>query len=287
MRSAGLSWIIGFGICSVASVHAHAQPLIPRIQSIESAVTNADLVFVATLSDFSPAEGHDGDLYRVNINIEETLKQELFNDEPYRKLGLGLPGKATVLGHWKKRSSRLLIAYDGLAPQQSTVIELVPGKTEAMSADLKLVRDPEAVIRLARKAVTRLPANIKRVHTFALQVPCEVIAGTGWESYCRTGGFLLLTVPVDQELEKRARDYVRSENAHRRTEGARALAYFKSDDNLAIVRPLLTDRGVTYEQPALRGEAGERIYGVRYAAYQTMKAWRIEVEQPVYREPVP
>lgn len=287
MRSAGWNGIIGFGICFIASVHAHAQPLIPRVQSIESAVANADLVFVATLDDVRPAEGRDGGLYRVTIHIKETLKQELFADEPYRKLGLDLPGRASVLADWKKRSSRLLIAYDGLAPQQTTVIELVPDKTEAMSADLKLVRDPDAVVRLARKAVNRLGANIKRVHTFALQVPCDVIAGTSWENYCRTGGFLLLTVPVDQELEKRARDYVRSENAHRRTEGAHALAYFKSDENLALVRPLLADRGVTYEQPAFRGKAGERVYGVRYAAYQTLKAWGIAVERPVYREPVP
>lgn len=287
MRSAGLNWIIGFGISFIASAHAHAQPLIPRTQSIESAVANADLVFVATLADFSPAEDRDGGLYKVTINIEDTLKQELFRDEPYRKLGLDLPGKASVLADWKKRSSRLLLAYDRLAPQQTTVIELLPDKTEAMSADLKLVRDPDAVIRLARNAVNRLATNIKRVHTFELQVPCEVIAGTSWEKYCRTGGFLLLTVPVDQELEKRAKDYVRSENAHRRTEGAHALAYFKSDENLAFVRPLLVDRGVTYEQPAFRGEAGERVYGVRYAAYQTLKAWGIEVERPVYRESVP
>ena len=75
--------------------------------------------------------------------------------------------------------------------------------------------------------------------------------------------------------------------SHRRAEGAKALAYFKSDENIALVRPLLNDPGVTYLQPAGEGKAGERLFGVRHSAYETLKAWGIDEKQRVFREVVP
>jgi hypothetical protein len=283
MRAVGLTWIIGFSLSLIASIQAHAQPLVPRTESIESTVANSDLVFIATVVNFRRAEqDNDRDAHVVTIAIEEAVKQELFRDEPYRGLSLQITRPASVLAGWKERSSRLLIAHNDYAPKQPTVIELVPDKLEVMTADVRLIRDPDALIRLARTAVSRLPANIKRVHTFELQVPREVVAGTRWEKYYNTGGHLILSVPVDQHLEKRAQAYVRSKSPHRREEGAHALAYFKSDENLALVKPLLNDQEITYDGD----KGGERIYGARYSAYRTLKAWGIDVEQPVFREPV-
>jgi hypothetical protein len=287
MRAVGLTWIIVFGVSLIASIQAQAQPLIPVTESIESTVANSDYVFIATVVKFRRMESDkDQEAHEVTIAIEEAVKHELFRDEPYRGLSLQITRPASVLAGWKEHSSRLLVACKEFAPEQTTAIELLPDKLEVMSADVKLIRDPEAVIRLARTAVRRLPANIKRVHTFELQVSREVVAETSWEHYYDTGGHLLLSVPVDPHLEKRAQDYVRSKSPHRRDEGARALAYFKSDENLGLVKPLLNDQGITYSQPADGDKAGERIYGARYSAYQTLKSWEIDVEQPVFREAV-
>jgi len=283
VRAIRLTWIIGFSVSLIVSIQAHAQPLVPRTESIETTVANSDHVFIATVVKFRRAEqDNDQDVHEVTIAIEEAVKQELFRDEPYRGLSLRITRPASVLADWKERSSRLLVACNHYAPKQTTVIELAPDKLEVMTADVKLIRDPEAVTRLARTAVSRLPANIERVHTFELQVPREVVAGTRWEKYYDTGGHLTLSVPVDQHLEKRAQDYVRSKSPGRREEGARALAYFKSDENLTLVKPLLNDQGITYDGD----KDGERIYGARYSAYRTLKAWGIDVAQPVYREPV-
>lgn len=284
MRAVGLRWITGFSV-SIASIQAHAQPLVPKTESIESTVVNSDHVYIATVVQFRRAEqDNDRDTHDVTVAIEEAVKLELFRNEPNRSLSLQITRPASVIAGWKERSTRLLIAYNEYAPKQPTVIELVPDKLEVMTADVKLIRDPDAVIRLARTAVSRLPANIKRVHTFELQVPREVVAGTRWEKYYNTGGHLRLSVPVDQHLEKRAQDYVRSKCPDRRQEGARALAYFKSDKNLALVQPLLNDQGITYSQPADGDNAGERIYGARYSAYQTLKSWGVAVKEPVFRE---
>jgi hypothetical protein len=289
MRCNAWAWIISFGVSSIASVPALAQPLSAKTQSIESIVANADLVFIGKLFDFRRAEeSHDRDEHEITIAIEETVKQKPypFQHEVHPKFRCRIVRPASVLANWKKHSSRVLVALDSDVPQNSSVIELTPDKLEVMSADVRLIRDPEAVIELARKAVHRLPANIKRVYTFELQVPREVVAGTSWETAYQTSGHLRLSVPVDQYLEKRAQESVRSKDPERRSEGVAALAYFKSDENLALVRPLLNDADVTYFGLGKDGKPVERVYGVRHAAYQTLKTWGIDVKEPVIREAV-
>lgn len=286
MRDTGLNLVIACGVC-FAATRAEAQPLFARAESVECTVVNSDLVFVARLVDFRPvAPGSGRDGCEVTIDIEETLKQEPAQDEPYRKLGLFLARPAAVLLDWRERSSRLLIAYDEDAPERTASIELAADRLEVMTADLTLLRDPDAVVRAARAAVTRLPSNVKRVHTFERHVPRDIVAGTRWEPYYRTGGHLRLAVPADHHLETRARADLRSDIAGRRAEGVRALVYFRTEENIALVRPLLNDPAVTYFQAPFEGTPGERIYGVRLSAYETLKAWRVEVPPPVTREAV-
>ena len=257
-------------------------------ESIESTVANADLVFIAILVKFGDgkrAEGREG--HEATIDIEDTLKQEVFTIEPYRRLQVYIPRPASVLADWKKRSCRLLVAYNEYSPRETTVIELVPDRLEVLTADFKLLRDPDAVIKSARETARRLPTAVKRIHTFGLKVPREAIPGTEWEKYYATGGHLVLNVPVDQRLEKRAHDYIRSEDYQKREEGARALRHFKSDDNIARVTRLLNDPGWAYLRHAQENNGVEvRIYGVRLEAYQTLTAWGIDVGKPLTREEV-
>ena len=132
-----------------------------------------------------------------------------------------------------------------------------------------------------------MPAAVRRIHTFGLEVPREAVAGTKREEYYKTGGYLSLSVPVDERLEKRARDYCRSESYRRREEGVRALRYFKSDENIARVKRLLNDPGWAYLYHAQENKGIEvRIYGVRQEAYRTLRVWGIDVEMPVIREEV-
>lgn len=271
---------------SVVSVQAHAQPQFPQTSSIESTVINADLVFIAKLVDFRDADkGEDGKLHEATIVVEETLKKEAFTYEPYRRLAIRIARPASVLADWKKRSCRLLVVYGQHAPAAG-VMELSWDKLQVMTADMTLLRDPKAVILAARKALRRVPAGVKRLHTFQLQVPRKVIAGTEWERYYKSGGCLLLSVPVDRQLEKRAHEYLRSQSGQKRGEGARALLYFKSDRNIELVKPLLDDTEVTYRQPAYEGNPEERVYGVRFEAYRTLRSWGVDVKKPVIRETI-
>lgn len=272
--------LIVFIVCLVASIPAHAQPLFPHAQSIETMVANADLVFIAKLVKFGDAERADGrEVHQATIAIEETLKKDLFTIEPYKLLSIYVPAPAADLADWMKRSCQLLVVLDSNTPKGSTVIELVEGKVAVWKADMTLLRKPDAVIRAARESARSMPTSVKRIHTFGLKVPRELCTGTQWEKYYHTGGHLVLSVPVDRHLEKRALDYLRSENYLKRAEGARALRYFKSDENIARVKKLLDDPG------HYKG-VEEVIYVVRHEAYGTLQAWEIDVRKPVLREGV-
>src|SRR5262245_52465712 len=209
MRTARSKSLIVVGVCLVASVPAHAQPLIPRTQSIESTVANADLVFIATLVKFGEGKRAEGrEVFKATIAIEETLKKDLFTIEPYKLLSIYVPGPASVLADWTKRSCRLLVALDSDAPNAAQVTELTEGKAEVWKSDMTLLRKPDAVIQAVREAARRMPTGVKRIHTFGLKVPRELCAGTQWEQYYHTSGHLVLSVPVDRQLEKRAQDYL-------------------------------------------------------------------------------
>ncbi len=270
MRANWLKSLLFFSVVLIASVQARAQPLSPHTESIESTVANADLVFVGKIVKFDPADQEaEAKVYGVTVAFEETLKKKLFRDEPYRVLQIRLPHRPSVITDWKERACRLLVAHNSDAPEATRVIELTHDPLEVMTADMKLLRDPDAVIQAAREAVGQTPAAVKRIHTFGLAVPRKVIVGTTWEKYYHTSGHLFLSVPVDKQLEKRALRYIRSKNTARRWEGLRALRYFKSDKNIARIKALLDDA----KSSGVGLDVGNE-------AEQTLKSWGVEVEKP-------
>ena len=179
------------------------------------------------------------------------------------------------------------MATNEYAPSATTVIELAPDGLEVLTADFTLLRDPEAVVQAARDTVRRMPSNVKRIHTFGMEVPREAVAGSKWNKYYETGGYLVLSVPVDERLEKRARAAIRSGSFRKRAEAARILRYFRSDENLERLRTLLDDPGWDYVRHAEENQGIEvRIYGVRQEAYRTLESWGVDVEKPKFREEV-
>lgn len=265
---------------------AQAQPRGASAESIECRIANADHVFVAKLVDFGFEQNTD-DLrfYDGTMEIEETLKEGIFHDEPDRQVRVRLPHYSrTILTHWQDQSIRLLVTVDEDDLYATRVIALTDEPLEVLTADFKVLRDPEAVIRIAKETVRRLPAPIRRIHTFRVSVPHEVVIGTKWESSDST---LELSVPVDERLEKWAQDGILSANYSTRAESARALWYFKSDENVARVKTLLNDPGFGHYMVASQNNGVDvRHYVVREAAFGTLKSWGVNVEKPVIREEV-
>ena len=282
MRAPRLIVIIGLLFASTQT--ARSQPLIAHTASIECTVVNADLVFIAKVIKVGDAKRIEGrKVFPTTIEIEETLKQDAFTNEPYRRLQIDMPRSLPVLADWKDDSARLLVAYDEYAPHATTVIELAPGQLEIMRSDFSLLRDPDAVIRAAMDALGRMPGGTKRVHTFGRYVPRKFFTGTQWDEFHG----LILNVPVDSRLEKQAIESLRSESYRERDEAVRAIRYFRSDENVARVRGLLDDPGWAYLYHAQENDGIEvRLYGVRQEAYRTLKHWGVTVNQPQIREEV-
>ena len=274
-----IAWVV-----FAAAQQAVAQPLVGGTQSIESTVANADFVFVARITKIADAKRTDkGELHQVTITVDQTLKQEVLTDEPYQEMQICLPHSATLLEGWKEHSSCLLVALDEHIPWMTRVIDLAPGKVEVFKADFTLLRDPQAVIRSANETLKKMPAGVKRVHTFGRLVPHELVAETKWAGY----NSLLLYVPVDGQLEKRAIELIRSDSLLDRDEGVRALRHFRSDENVERVKKLLKDPGWSYLRHPINNNGVEvRLYTVRKSAYQILKMWDVEVDKPRFQEEV-
>ena len=97
----------------------------------------------------------------------------------------------------------------------------------------------------------------------------------------------MLKVPVDERLEARGHEFIKSDQYMRWGEGARALRYFKSDENIARLKGLLDDPGWSYlHHPDQNDGLEVRLYGVRDDAFQTLKSWEVDVPKPVIREEI-
>ncbi len=281
MRTSAWTSLVALGVSLVLSVRADAQPLFSHAESIEWTVANADRVVVGKIVGFGGGEGADeGEGIEATLAVEETLK-----GEHRQRLRVWLSRPASVLEGWKDRSRRLLVAVVGEEDSSAaTVIELADEGLEVLTADFTLLRDPDEVIRVAKETVRRMP-GVRRILGFALMVPNEAVAGTQWAEYYGTGGYLLLSVPVDRRLETRALEFLRSDSTFRREEGARALRYFRSAENIERVRALLDDPAWAYLDRAEENQGREvRIYVVRREAYRTLRYWGVDAEKPRIRE---
>jgi hypothetical protein len=279
MRLSWLKSLVAVGVSVFVPVQALAQPLFTGTESIECTVANSEIVVVGNLVEFAGQEQADERGGRVaTIAVEETLKGEHRD-----RLRVRLLRPASVLAQWKDPSGRLLLAARGDPPAETGVIDLADKELQVLTADFTTLRKPEEVLRVAKETVRRMP-GVTRIETFRLVAPGEAVAGTRWEKYYRTGGYVTVTVPVDERLEKRAHEYVRSPIYGQREEAARALRYFKSDENVARLKTLLNDPGWDLRRAEDNKGVEVRIYGIREKAYETLKYWGVSAQKPTTRE---
>ena len=177
--------------------------------------------------------------------------------------------------------------------------------------DLRVLDDPTAILKAVRAAATEVGAS-KGVREHVVSVARGLIHLTG-----RSGDVNRVVVPVDHRLEKAAREWIQSpdevlkqlvalrpkteddlrfseaemkyEEHHLRWEGVKALRYFKSDENAAILKSLLNDPAFWHEpiEQDKDSSAEDRVYFVRQEAYETLQKWGIRVHKPVIRERLP
>jgi hypothetical protein len=174
--------------------------------------------------------------------------------------------------------------------------------------DLKVIGEPEALLTATRAAALEGRGR-EKAEMHRLDVPHVVMSKTG-----QVGDANALFLPVDQHLEDLARRIIRSpgdyitpadfrpaiDDASRknnanwlrisrdllRAEAVKALRHFKSDENIALLKPLLNDPA-TLKGTQFDGEKQIKLgreYYIRKAAYETLRDWGVPVAEPVLRE---
>jgi hypothetical protein len=190
-----------------------------------------------------------------------------------------------------------------------------PWTLPVFSLDLKLLSEPEEILRAARASAAEWRGR-GRAKVHPIDLSRVVMEKSG-----RSGDANRLDVPVDHHLETLARrlikspvdfvassdfltpkdetdrrhveNWLRSSKDLLRREGIRALRHFRSEENSALLMPLLNDPAFwalnKQENGSLILENGAPIeigreYYIRKEAFATLRKWGVEVVEPVIEE---
>jgi hypothetical protein len=206
-----------------------AQPIIIQRQSIDSTVAMFEQVFVGRIVEIGTptTDGKSVAMQPVVFAVEEVLRGE-------RTKRIALPDftypTATLTG-WQSHSNRLLIAVNHGAPSVSAVIDLDADSLEVWSADFVLIKKAADVIQAAKDEIRRTPTDSPRSPNVQMRPP-------------RGDLYLRLTIPADERLERRAHAILGGGDGWSREEAVEALKYFKSNENIRLLKSLLEDSDI-------------------------------------------
>lgn len=133
-------------------------------------------------------------------------------------------------------------------------------------------KEPRKVLEAVREAIA-VAAPVKELRAHHVEWPLR---------------FFTRVVPVNANLERHARRWILSDNTKLREQGAIALKYFKSEENISALKRLLNDPAIWAENAWEDGRVIERhnVYFVRAAAFASLKELGDEVRKPTLKERV-
>jgi hypothetical protein len=251
--------------------------------SIEWIVASSDVVVRGTITEGVRLQYTSVD--EVTVQVAETLKgakQEKFSLVMPRTHLIG-GDEPSRLAKSKKEVLFFLVksefAESGLAlrPYTDMLDLMTKGSLRVPAMDFKVLTRPEDVLGTIRTAVAE--QGQKKLRSTLFGVPADTEAH---EALWRRSG-VTLTVPVDGRLEKLAREWYKSKDLEYRLLGVQAFAEFKSEENIRLMKNLL--RNPEYWEGTSNGRR-YRYYPLRRAAYEALKGWGIEVQEPLIEEPL-
>ena len=266
-----LSWLAVF---AAFPIHSQRNPV---YSSLDESIARADQVVVGRIIDFGTAtydKSGRGYQQPFVVAVEETLKGA---DVQRLSLDLGLVTWMEIAPHfdWKLpfshgddsliHSHRLLIAQrfsEPPYPPHSDVFDLDSGGLSVVTADLTVLTKPEDIIRAAKDDIRRTPMKVKPGDSFTWVPPQEPLKETAYYGCA-------IVVPIDERLEKRAHTLLSEPGNKNISEGhlvaLGAIRFFKSDDNIRLLKGLLNDSDL-----AIRREASV-----------VLKSWGVDAAEPV------
>lgn len=256
-------------------------PAPPTFQAIDLPTTDSWTIVLARIAAFK--ETGDYRNQPATLAVERTLR-----GPSTRRLDVRLGNTAEELKKRQAQGDRLLVFVPWDPEAVSTSIDLSDKDLAVMTADLKVLRQPEEVIRAVEERLRKNP-DLRKARSFDLNLPVEKVAGTPLAKVYGAdyNKRILVRVPVDERLERYARSALDSGRPERFNEGLRALGLFSSPDDVARVRPFLFDEtGWTNQEAWNEGRFYRwRANGVRDAAFQALQAMGQKVDPPISFDP--
>ena len=287
--------ILAFTVLLSTVGAASAQPMAHQVETIDWMAADSQVVARATVADFTPHADADQKWNTITFRVNETLKG------PHQESHTCL---APSWSHhdfprWKHSGQELLILLIDtkkphlcLMPWQEkakahaltlrgslSIVELRDpvcfGKALGPSRQIFMVdvsepKEPEKFLDAMRMA-TAAATQAKELKAHRMEWPLR---------------FFTRIVPVNANLERQARHWIRANDAKLREQGALVLRHFKSDENVAALKGLLRDPATSVDVTWEGARIVERFqnYPVRASAFATLKAQGVGVRKPIMKE---
>jgi hypothetical protein len=163
-----------------------------------------------------------------------------------------------------------------------SVIVLNKESAEVLLADLSWQRDPEKIVAKLRAAAQPAAGARDALPMFDVHPPASIAAG----SSIAGNPYAVIYLPVNDELEKSARKWAAAESQDLRWLAARAMVYYKSDENAAILKRMLDDEA-TWERREMVELTGlsypyQPEFLVRFEAWHVLSGWGYDVPRPEF-----
>jgi hypothetical protein len=262
------------------------------ISTIDVRVLNADTVVVGKVGNIVRLEPDRANgAIDFTVVVGETLKGSP-QSQLRRHIGLGNLNEKKEIAEMLKNKTDVLLIGDSFLGLKTKGLS-VPAANGAQ------LREPDSVVDYVR-GVLRDHANRSRVETFLVPVPREWDGSSN--AFSGFGSVTGVVVPVDAQLEKWAIEAIESsanflsryqlstddgyQSEQLRILGIQALQLFRSEQNISLLKGLLTDSAFDSSRPEHNNGVETRTYRIRQKAHEALKKWGLEVSEPVLIEEI-
>jgi hypothetical protein len=267
------------------------------VDSLELMATDCDLVVLGTISDFCYAMKNPdhGQIAGVEFHVKQTLKGE---SKETISFAVGNPedlaylkkNNAPLLVFLKRNRLRLgmetygMLEYSARAMWDDAVVVLFKDFAEVLSSDLTWVKTPEQILLRLRKFLAETSFELP-TPTFDFHPPESIVRDVTISG----NRYAIVHLPVNSQLEANAKKWLVSKDKNIRWIGARAIVYFKSDENADLLRPLLTDDDLWERSERFRmiGSLANVSLVIRrltrWEAWNVLHGWGYKVNKPKFQ----
>jgi len=258
----------------------------PPMESIDLPAANSKQIFTGTLANFAKSGDQYGG-FDLTIDVTETIKGDL-----HGQIQLHIYRAAQELLKWKRLGSPLLLAIPRGTRPEPTIIDLSDENLAVFTADLKLLRSSEEVLRVMKELVRKTPSSDK-VDEYTRHIPVSQIDGklpaqgpSG--SFSRIGQLetIAVRVPVDERLEKYGQKLVSSKSWGERIQGIDIIRRFNTPGNVDRLKEMLSDPAWTWTfNSGTNKTVVYNINSVRLAAFEALESMGISCPRPATEDP--